>query len=252
MSVRIQSATDPGLTLSKDRCVPGSVNIPLAKWPKTAESTSADPAVVANKIVESINTSLQREDTKAIAALFLEDGYWRDHLALSWDMHTLKGRDKISSFLAQQCPLKKVEIDRSTPYRSPQLGAFDGTGDVKGIQFFITFTSETGSGQGVVRLAEQDGKWQIFTLFTTLRNISGHEEMVNHRRPKGVEHGGKIDRKNWQERRNQEIDFDNKEPVVLVVGKPLSPNWNTMLLLMISRRWTSGIDSGSTAKEFRC
>jgi hypothetical protein len=220
MSVQIQSATDPGLTLSKDRCVPGSVNIPLAKWPKTAESTSVEPDVVANKLVESINTSLQREDTKAIAALFLEDGYWRDHLALSWDMHTLKGRDKISSFLAQQHPLKKVEIDRSTTYRSPQLGAFDGTGDVKGIQFFITFTSDIGSGQGVVRLAEKDSKWQIFTLFTTLRNISGHEEMVNHRRPRGVEHGGKIDRKNWQERRNQEIDFDNKEPVVLVVGKP--------------------------------
>lgn len=220
MSVTVQSATDPGLTLSKDRCVPGSVNIPLAKWPKTAESTSAPPDEVANQIVDTINTALQREDTRAIADLFLKDGYWRDHLALSWDMHTLKGGDKIAAFLAQQCPLTKLEIDRSTAYRSPQLGAFDGTGDVKGIQFFTKFTSRIGDGQGVVRLAEKDGKWRIFTFFTTLRNISGHEEMVHHRRPKGVEHGGKIDRKNWQERRTQEFDFENKEPVVLVVGKP--------------------------------
>ncbi|KEF51107.1 uncharacterized protein A1O9_12830 [Exophiala aquamarina CBS 119918] len=218
MSVTVQSATDPGLTLSKDRCVPGSVNIPLAKWPKTAESTSVPPDEVADKVVQSINASLQREDTQAIADLFLEDGYWRDHLALSWDMHTLKGRGKIASFLAQRCPLTNFEIDRSTAYRSPQLGAFDGTGDVKGIQFFTNFTSRAGAGQGVVRLAEKDGKWQIFTFFTVLRNISGHEELVNHRRPKGVEHGGKIDRKNWQERRTQDFDFENKDPVVLVVG----------------------------------
>jgi len=219
MSVKVQSATDPGLTLSKDRCVPGSVNIPLAKWPKTAESTSTSPDEVADKIVDSINAALKREDTRAIADLFLEDGYWRDHLALSWDMHTMKGRDKIAAFLAQQCPLTKLEIDRSTAYRSPQLSPFDGIGEVKGIRFFTNFTSRTGDGQGVVRLAEKDGKWQIFTLFTTLRNITGHEELINHRRPKGVEHGGKIDRKNWQERRTQDIDFENKDPVVLVVGK---------------------------------
>ncbi|KIW49561.1 hypothetical protein PV05_11229 [Exophiala xenobiotica] len=192
MSVKVQSATDPNLTLSKDRCEPGSVNIPLCKWPKTAETTSSDPNEIATKIVDAFNSSLNNGDTKAIANLFLEDGYWRDHLG--------------------------IEIDKSTPYRSPQFGAFDGTGDVKGVQFFFNFTSKTGVGQGLARLAEKDGQWKIFTFFTTLRDIKGHEEATYHRRPKGVEHGGKPDRKNWQERRTAAINFQGKEPTVLIVG----------------------------------
>ncbi|KIW35339.1 uncharacterized protein PV07_02040 [Cladophialophora immunda] len=219
MSVQVQSATDPGLTLSKDRCEPGSVNIPLCKWPQTAQSTSVDPDVVATKIAESINTALENEDTKSIAELFLEDGYWRDHLGLSWDLHTLKGKDKLTSFLADNgCPLTKIEIDKTTAYRSPQLGAFDGTGEVKGIQFFFNFTSKVGRGQGVARLAERDGQWKIFTFFTTLREIAGHEENIGHKRPKGVEHGERMNRKNWQERRRDEIDFKDRDPVVMVIA----------------------------------
>ncbi|EXJ89608.1 hypothetical protein A1O3_02675 [Capronia epimyces CBS 606.96] len=218
MSVKVQSATDPGLTLSKDRCEPGSVNIPVAKWPKTAETTSVDSDAVATKIVDAFNSALAKRDTKAIADLFLEDGYWRDHLSVSWDLRTLKGREKIAGFLANGCPLTKIEIDRSTAYRAPQLGAFDGTGDVKGIQFYFNFTSQVGTGQGVARLAERDGEWKIFTFFTTLRELKGHEEAVGPRRSKGVEHGGKPDRKNWLERRKAEIEFENKEPVVLILG----------------------------------
>lgn len=130
----------------------------------------------------------------------------------------MKGRDKISDFLVDGCPLTQIEIDKSTPYRSPQFGAFDGTGDVKGVQFFFNFTSKTGVGQGLARLAEKDGQWKIFTFFTTLRDIKGHEEATYHRRPKGVEHGGKPDRKNWQERRTAAINFQGKEPTVLIVG----------------------------------
>ncbi|KAJ4513954.1 hypothetical protein HRR83_004881 [Exophiala dermatitidis] len=219
MSVKVQSATDPGLTLSKDRCEPGSVNIPVAKWPKTAQTTSVDANAVANKIVDTFNNALANGDTQAIADLFLDDGYWRDHLGVSWDLRTLKGPKKIAEFLADVgCPLQKIEIDRSSAYRSPQLGAFDGTGDVKGIQFFFNFTSKVGAGQGVARLAERDGQWKIFTLFTTLRELKGHEEAVGPRRSKGVEHGGKPDRKNWLERRRAEINFENKEPTVMILG----------------------------------
>lgn len=223
MSVTVQSATDPGLTLSKDRCEPGSVNIPVARWPKTAETTSVDADAVATKIVDSINHALANGDTKAIADLFLEDGYWRDHLGISWDLRTQKGPKKIAEFLADGCPLEKIEIDRSSSYRAPQLGAFDGTGDVKGIQFFFNFSSKDGAGQGVARLAERDGQWKIFTFFTVLRDIKGHEEAVGPRRTKGVEHGGKPDRKNWLERRKAEVDFENKEPTVLILGKSFRP-----------------------------
>lgn len=233
MSVKVQSATNPGLTLSKDRCEPGSVNIPLCQWPATAATTSPDADSIASKVVDSFNAALSKGDTQAIANLFLDDGYWRDHLGVTWDLRTLKGRDKIADFLANATttsstnandtpfPLTALEIDRSTAYRAPQFGAFDGVGDVKGVQFFFRFTSKVGSGQGLARLAERGGsagEWRIFTFFTLLREIKGHEEARHQHRPKGVEHGGRPDRKNWQERRTAAINFEDREPTVLILG----------------------------------
>src|ERR1700761_2034700 len=220
MSVQVQAPTEPNLTLSKDRCEPGSVNIPLCHWPKTARSPPADPDAIASKAIDDINTALKNDDTKAIAELFLEDGYWRDHLGLSWDYHTIKGKDNIANFLAQNgCPLTNLEIDRSSAYRSPQFGAFDGLGDVKGIQFFFNFTSKVGKGQGVARLAERDDQWKIFTFFTTLKDLVGYEEGTGLNRPRGVVHGGQMNRKNWSETRQDEFEFKDRDPVVLIVGK---------------------------------
>ena len=241
MSVDVQAPTEPSLTLSKDRCEPGSVNIPLCNWPKTAESTSPDADAIANQVVKSITSAIKSDDTKAIAELFLEDGYWRDHLGLSWEFHTFKGKDKIGNFLAQNgFPLKSIEIDKSSAYRSPQLGAFDGTGDVKGIQFFFNFTSKVGQGQGVARLAERDGQWKIFTFFTTLRDLTGHEENTGINRPRGVEHGGQVNRKNWAERRQDDFEFKDRDPVVLVLGKErLGALKHVVGLTLENRCWSS-------------
>ena len=253
MSVQVQSATDPTLTISKDRCEPGSVNIPVCKWPRTAESTSADPDAVASKVTDAINTALQNDDTKAIAELFLEDGYWRDHLGLSWEFHTMKGKDNISNFLAQnECPLTNIEIDKSSAYRSPQLGAFDGTGDVKGIQYFFNFTSKAGKGQGVARLAERDGQWKIFTFFTTLSDIAGHEEGTGLNRPKGVEHGGKVNRKNWSERRQDDFEFKDRDPVVMIVGMQLNMRGVLMNTDLPTRCWSGWVDSRRTTQNAVC
>ncbi|KAH7124884.1 dimethylaniline monooxygenase (N-oxide forming) [Dactylonectria estremocensis] len=218
MSVKVQSATDPGRTLSKDRCVPGSFDIPIATWPETATATSDDPDTIAAQAINAFNSALDSGDTRAIASLFLEDGYWRDHLANQWDLRTLRGRDEIVAFLAGAHLLTKIEIDRSSAFRSPRYGAIDGQGAVEGVQFFFTVSSKSGTGRGVARLAEQHGQWKIFTFFTALNQILGHEERVGPLRAKGVEHGGKIDRTNWLERRTADLNFENSEPTVLIVG----------------------------------
>jgi len=59
---------------------------------------------------------------------------------------------------------------------------------------------EIGTGAGVVRPVQKDGRLKMITLFTRLSEISDHEEPVGTRRTKGVEHGGKLDRKIWQEK----------------------------------------------------
>jgi len=218
MIVKLEAESGP----SKDRCEPGSVNIPVAKWPKSAVSTSADPGAVATEVVDRFNAALKAGDTKAVGELFLEDGYWRDHLANSWNLRTIKGAQNVTDYLIKESQLISVALDKSTAVRSPMFAAFDGVGEVKGVQSFLNFESKVGSGTGLVRLAEQDGQWKIFTLFTTLREIKGSEERINGHRTKGAEHGGKPGRKNWQERREAEQRYEGNEPTVLVLGKQQS------------------------------
>lgn len=213
-------------TLSQDRVEPGSVNIPIGKFPSTTSpdpSSSPTAAEIASKLVVDFNQALTNKDPAAISQLFFENGYWRDHLALSWDFHTLAGQEKISQFLsANGIRLTKVEIDSSTAIRTPHFGPIDGgLGQANGVEFFIKFTSDVGSGEGVARVAEEPssrGQWIFFLLSTTLLELTGHERRINHLRPKGVEHGDDPNRQNWKDRRAAELNFENTQPQVIIVG----------------------------------
>lgn len=197
---------------------PGSVNIPRAKWPVTARDTSIDAAVVASQVIDSLNQSLAKNNIEGIQKLFCGEGYWRDHLALTWDLRTMKGSDRIASFLEKGHSLLRVEIDASSPERAPKVTALDPMEMVKGIQFFTTVTTKFGAGRGLVKLVEEDGQWKIWTCFTTLEELSGFEETTGPKRPMGVQHGAVAGRKNWLDRRNGEVEFGNGSPDVLVLG----------------------------------
>ncbi|KAL6703513.1 hypothetical protein ACN47E_009611 [Coniothyrium glycines] len=203
---------------SSERPEYGSVNIPLGEYPQTSTNKAVDVNAVTDKIVAKLNDFLSRQDHAKVTSLFLKDlSYWRDHLALTWDLRTAKGSDNIKQLLASsKVKLTKIEIDRSSEVRSPKFGPIDGWGDVEGISFFIKIETEVGRGQGIITLAEEDGFWGIFTIYTLLTELKGHEEPVNHRRPRGVKHGGDPARKNWKERRDAEKE--EIDPTVLIIG----------------------------------
>lgn len=220
-TAKVASAAAPAVS-SFRHTEPGSVNLSMATFPKATKEEPKDVDSIAQTLIDKFNAALSAEDTKAMVNLFLDDCYWRDHLALSWDYHTLKGKEKIEDFLgAETKGLKKLTINRETNFRAPHYGALDGAGDTKGIEFFIDFEAEQGTGAGICRILEQTtGTWKIFSLFTTLRNLHGYEEATGHRRPEGVKHGEQKARSNWQDRRNEEYNFENgREPAVLIVGK---------------------------------
>jgi thioredoxin reductase len=208
---------------------PGSINIPVGTFPATCKTPkeSINAHALATSILSRLNAAISTSKISDITVLFLEKGsFWRDHLCVSWDFHTAKGREGIASLLSQVEKEKleqlKLELDISTPFRSPQVSAIDAFGDVIGVQFFITVSTAVGSGRGVVRLAETDeGEWYIYTLYTVLQELTGHEERVSSRRPFGAVHGEVCGRPrlNWQDRRDAETNLDeNKEPAVLIVG----------------------------------
>lgn len=209
------------------RTVPGSVNVPVATFKPTAQPESTlDSAKVASDVVSTFNEALEKKDYAILSHLFTEDGYWRDHLAVTWTFRTVQTPPQILAFLQSSAGskdglrVKKIAVDASTAVRAPKVAPIDASGNVHGISFFITVDTVIGKGIGLIRLVEQAGEWKIFTLYTNLDEIRGHEEPVNQRRSKGVEHGGQPGRKNWAERRQAEADFnDGSEPAVLVIGK---------------------------------
>lgn len=222
-AVQVQTAP---LVPSYMRSVPGSVNIPVAQFPSGEKNpVPSDPASIAAQIIESLNQSLSTVDLTALSQLFVTDGYWRDHLALSWAFRTVQTPPKIADFLQGTAKsrdgfrLKKVAIDDSTAVRAPKTVPIDSAGNITGIQFFINVETVIGTGVGLVRLAEQGGEWKIHTLYTRLEEIRGHEQPMGGRRSKGVEHGGKPGRENWSDRRKAATNFTNgTEPAVLILG----------------------------------
>ncbi|KAI6780916.1 indole-3-pyruvate monooxygenase-like protein [Emericellopsis cladophorae] len=206
------------------RCVPGSVNIHVATQPSTPPKGPIDPDKVASTIVELINSALGKQDLSGLAGLFVDNGYWRDHLALSWAFRTPCSPQAIQKFLQDSAKsrdgfrLKSVSINSTSKDRAPQITKLDNEGKVDGVRFFIALETAIGRGSGLIRATQDNGQWKIYTVYTRLDEIKGHEEALHQRRPRGVDHGGHPGRKNWAERRQEESNFLDKDPTVLIVG----------------------------------
>ena len=205
-------------TPSGQRIEPGSFLHPPHPWPASAKNVSVDTGAIAEKTVSAINQALAEKNFDALTSLFVQDSFWKDHVATSWHLRTIKGRDQILAFLKQQCNLTKVEIDSSSDFRKPNFANFAPNGDVQGIYFFTRITTQFGSGRGVIRMVESGSDFKIWTFFAVLEELSGFEEPVGPRRPNGVEHGDHAGRKNWLERRASAAEFVDSEPDVLIIG----------------------------------
>lgn len=217
----IDVAAQPGLP-SRYRVVPGSCDIPIGILPKTSTTAPEKPENIASSLIEKVNSSIAKKDTAALESLFIDNSYWRDHLCLSWEFRTLKGAQALSKFVVESPSAIKFELDHSSPFKAPHNGPIDALGEVNGIEFFIKVTTAFGNGKGLVRLAQVGEEWKIFTVFTTLHEMTSHEELVNGRRPVGVQHGAHQGRTNWQDRRTADENYEGKDPAVLIVGMYMS------------------------------
>jgi cation diffusion facilitator CzcD-associated flavoprotein CzcO len=203
---------------SSERPETGSINIPLGQFPATSTNDSVDASKVASEVVGRFNDALSKQDHAAIADLFFKDiSYWRDHLALTWDLRTVKGSADIKQYLdSGKVRLSTIAVDKSSNYRTPKFEPIGASDEVYGIKLFITLETDVGRGEGVMNLAEDGGQWKVFTLYTLLKELKGHEEPLGHQRTRGVKHGGDPARKNWKEMRDAEKE--EIDPKVLILG----------------------------------
>lgn len=206
---------------SSDRVEPGSFPLAIANFPAGDTHPPSDANGIATQWVESFNKVIS-SDLSGITDLFLTESYWRDQLCLSWDFHTLEGPQKIISLLSKSKSdprIKALTLDKSSQLRSPTASVADAEGKTHTVQAFLTVETDVGHGAGLVRLVQDHNVWKVFTLFTFLKELKGHEESVGKKRPNGVQHGEHTSRKNWLDLRNVENSFeDGQEPTVLILG----------------------------------
>lgn len=183
---------------------------------ETTSTGSADE--IAAEWISAFGRVLECEDVDGVASLFAEDCWWRDTLALTWDLRSLRGIENIVAMLSELLPGSGLHEFALTDGKTQEY--VDVTESRLGINAFFTFRTRVAHGCGVVRLVDENGRFKAWTVLTDMRDLIGHEERrtsiaaaANHEYTDAVE--GRL---TWPEFRERQREFVDREPTVLVVG----------------------------------
>jgi len=162
-----------------------------------------------------LERALAAAGSDALTTLFLADGYWRDALALTWNLETHIGAEIAATLgpALKSAGASGFRVDRSStlPRRVIRVGR-------EVVEAFFTFETDIGRGRGVVRLCPGPDGARAWTFLTALDELKGHEERTGRRRPTGQSHSRDFRGPNWLDQRRAASAYDGRDPAVLVVG----------------------------------
>jgi putative flavoprotein involved in K+ transport len=164
------------------------------------------PAAEASAWLAGFSDALAAGDTDAVLEAFVDDSYWRDLVAFTWNVKTMEGKSAIRHML-------DATLAATAPTGFVLSSASGPSGNVEG---WFDFETAAGSGQGIFRL--QGGKCR--TILTTLKSLRDHEEPAGATRPMGVRHGADRHRQTWSELRaieDAELGV-TRQPYCLIIG----------------------------------
>jgi putative flavoprotein involved in K+ transport len=154
-----------------------------------------------------------------LSELFHPESYWRDLVALTWDIRTVCGSASITGELAAHAVrsgLTRIELDPDrTPPRSVTRAG------IEAIEAIFRFETAQGRGSGVLRLAPDagdGGRLKAWTLLTALDGLKAFPEQVGRARPTGASYARDFRGANWLDRRTAAAAYADRDPTVLVVG----------------------------------
>ena len=152
-------------------------------------------------------------DAEGLTGLLTPDCWWRDLLALTWDLGSYEGTARIREMLsATLTPVALREITVTSEF-GPR---FQADGAI--VEGFFAFVTPNGDGRGVARLRNDGGGWSAWTVMTELDDLRGHERAIGHHRPKGPRHDATGDGSNWADQRAARVRYADREPDVVVLG----------------------------------
>jgi len=171
-----------------------------------------DPTVVAQKWFELFADCLQRDDVGGITGQLVDDAFWRDILAFTWDFRTFFGSNRVKQFLLDRLSISKIS---NLQLDAKSAALWRPYPDIAWIQAFFTFSTAVGPGSGILRLVPTpNGEWKAHSIFTNLEGLHGVSELTGPLREQESKHG------TWpeQRRRERECEGPDQQPVVIIVG----------------------------------
>jgi putative flavoprotein involved in K+ transport len=178
-----------------------------------------DISVATENWLAQFEDALAKTDHGLLEKLFHPESYWRDVLALSWNIQTINGPAGILKELTARAPRMvpagfAVDPDRRAPRRVMRAGT-------NAIEAIFRFETNVGRGSGIVRLIPDtaDGnRLKAWTLLTELGELKGFEEQLGVDRPRGNAYSRDFRGPNWLDLRKASAGYADRDPTVLVIG----------------------------------
>ncbi|KAK7056044.1 flavin-containing monooxygenase [Favolaschia claudopus] len=168
--------------------------------------SDVDVEQVAATWMASFSRAAEEGNASAVIELFIEDSYWRDMLALTWNFRTFHGAASIAKFLADRLLPSTLANFRVKEAALQPLGP-----DLAWIRISFDFAvKDVGNASGIVRLVPQsDGVWRAYGMYTNLEGLEGFPERIGALRPEFAP-GSRAESRN--------ADDKHDEPAVVIVG----------------------------------
>jgi cation diffusion facilitator CzcD-associated flavoprotein CzcO len=178
-----------------------------------------DVSIAAENWLAQFESAIAKPDESSLKPLFHPESYWRDVLALSWNLQTVNGADavlrELTAHAGRGAP-RGFEIDPvcAAPRRVTRAGTVS-------IEAIFKFETAQGRGSGILRLipdAADGNRLKAWTLLTALDELKGFEEQLGASRPRGQSYSRDFRGPNWLDLRKAATEYADRDPAVLVVG----------------------------------
>ncbi|MGB3645722.1 MAG: NAD(P)/FAD-dependent oxidoreductase [Mesorhizobium sp.] len=168
---------------------------------------NAAPSKIASDWLAGFCRALGENPRAAVDGFFLEDSYWRDLLAFTWNITTMEGRVAVADML-------EATLESASPSDWRIRG--EPTADDDVVEAWFSFETAVARCEGILRL--RNGR--CWTMFTAIKELKAYPEKKGATRPLGVRHKADPNRETWSEKkRRQQAEFGiSRQPECLIIG----------------------------------
>ncbi|HVW45174.1 MAG TPA: NAD(P)/FAD-dependent oxidoreductase [Amycolatopsis sp.] len=179
------------------------------------QSLISSPTQAVTDWLADFERALAARDRDLFRELFLDESYWRDLVAFTWNLRQAHGRDEIERVLwsvVDEVRPKGFQLSADRPAPAPVPDS-----DPPMVEAFFVFETAAGNGSGLLLAVPDETArtgLRAFTILTELKGLNG----VEPRWPKHGRFEENHDGKTWVEYRKERQAYEHRDPEVLIAG----------------------------------